>query len=212
MDIFINTLDRETFRATNNVWNQLGLNAPQNVGMVSDLITQESFSCKEEWEEYYYIHGRSKDYLAQVGQKLFDAVKTTQNISLNECIECVRFRVICETWNGIVLRELNTINQLNLIYDNKFIFKKTGNADLDYAVDYEMFYNGKLLCGIQIKPSSYENSDAEYIRRAKRCNAEKNAKYTEIFNVPVITLTSETNGIITSYSERIKLDKFYREL
>lgn len=213
MDIFINTLDFEKFRATNNIWNQLGLNAPQNIGMVSDLITQKLFNNKEEWEEYYYEHGRSKEYLTQVGQNLYNAIKSTLNISLEECIECVRFRVICETWNGIILREVNTIEQLKLIYDNKFIFKKTiGNFDMEYAVDYEMFYKDKLICGIQIKPTSYEISDAEYIRRAKRCNEEKNLRYTDKFNVPVITLTSETNGIITSYSERLKLDAFNRKL
>jgi len=207
MDVFVNILDPEKFRATNNTWNLLGLNSPQNVGMVSEIISQKPFSSKEEWEEYYYIHGRSKEYLATVGQKLYDAVKGNLNISLEECVECVRFRVICETWNGIILREINTIKQLNLIYDNKYDFRKTGDSDFDFAVDYEMYHADKLLCGIQIKPTSYLTSDAEYIRRAKRCNIEKNERYEEKFGVPVITITSETNGNITSNTEIVKLHK-----
>ena len=162
-------------------------------------------------EEYYYTHGRSKEYLVQVGKKLYDAVKKTLNITVEECIECVRFRVICETWNGIILREINTIKMLNLIYDNKFLFKKTNEFDMEYAVDYEIYYNNKLLCGIQIKPPSYETSNAEYILRAKKCNKEKNTKYKEKFGVEVITLISGIDGIITSYTERLKLDNFYRE-
>ena len=47
MDIFINKIDPDKFRATNNIWNLLGLNAPQNIGMVSDLINQKLFSSKD---------------------------------------------------------------------------------------------------------------------------------------------------------------------
>ena len=176
--------------------------------MVSDLINQKPFSCKEEWEDYYYIHGRSKEYLAQVGQKLYDAVKAKLDISSEECVECVRFRVVCETWNGIIQREINTIKMLNLIYDDKFLFKKTTNFDFEYSVDYEMFYHDKLLCGIQIKPTSYLTSDAEYVERAKRYNEEKNIRYTEKYGVPVITITSDLNGSITSNTEIVKLHKF----
>ena len=212
MDIFINTLDVEKFRKTNNIWNQLGLNSPQNIGMVSELIKERSFNNKEEWEEYYYIRGRSKVYLAEVGQKLFDAVKSSIDISLEECIECVRFRTICETWNGIHEREVNTIKQLVLIYGDKFTFRQTKEYDFEYSVDYEMLHENKLVCGIQVKPTSYLISDADYIRRAKKYNGEKNQKYSEKFGVPVITLTSETNGIITSNTEILKLHKFYQEL
>jgi len=212
MDIFVNIIDPNKFRATNNTWNLLGLNSPQNVGMVSDLINQKQFSSKEEWEDYYYEHGRSREYLAQVGQKLYDGVKASLDISLEECVECVRFRVICETWNGIILREANTIKTLNLIYDDKFEFRKTGDSDFDYAVDYEMYYKNRLLCGIQIKPTSYLTSDAEYIRRAKRCNEEKNNRYEEKFGVPVITITSEANGNITSNTEIVKLHKINFEV
>jgi hypothetical protein len=212
MDVFINILDKDKFQATNNTWNLLGLNSPQNVGMVSELINQRPFANKEEWEEYYYVNGRSKEYLVEVGQKLYNAVKSDLNISLEECIECVRFRVICETWNGIIIREMNTIKQLTLIYDNKFTYKKTTDIDFEFAVDYEMYYKDKLICGLQIKPTSYLTSDFEYIRRAHRCNDEKNLKYQQKFGVPVITITSEMSGIPTSHLEMLKLNKFDREL
>jgi ferredoxin-like protein FixX len=213
MDLFINKLDIGKFESTNEIWNRLGLNLPENVGKVSELILEIDFKNKEEWEEYYYKHGRSKEYLTNVGKDLYDAVKTILDITLEECIECVRFRVICQTWNGIIKREPNTINQLELIYDGKFIFKKTNfEIDYNYAVDYEMFYHDKLICGIQIKPTTYETSNAPAVARARYCNKGKNYEYMVKFSAPVITLTSETNGIITSYKEKLKLDKFDREL
>jgi len=206
MDLFINKLDPDKFRETNNIWNILGLNSPQNVGMVSELITQKSFSSKEEWEEFYYEQGRSKAYLADVGMNLYNGVKSTVDISLDECIECVRFRVICETWNGIIMREPNTIKTIDIATDNKFEFRKTsGNDDFDYAIDFEMFDNNKLLCGLQIKPSSYDSSDADYLVRARKNNEEKNRKYEQKFNVPVFTITASSSGAITSGKQFAKL-------
>jgi len=75
-----------------------------------------------------------------------------------------------------------------------------------------MYYKDKLICGLQIKPTSYLTSDFEYIRRAHRCNDEKNLKYQQKFGVPVITITSEMSGIPTSHLEMLKLNKFDREL
>jgi hypothetical protein len=202
MDIFINTIDPDRFRATNNAWNLLGLNSPQNVGMVSELITRKSFSSKEEWEAYYYEHGRSKDYLAEVGKRLFSHISSQMDITLDECVECVRFRVICETWNGIALREPNTINTLNIATDERFEFRKTtGDNDFEYAIDYEMYFDNSLICGIQIKPTSYNTSNADYILRARFINRKKNEKYEQKFDVPVFTITSDSNGGITSGKE-----------
>ena len=148
MDLFINTVDPDKFRATNAPWNDMGLNSRNNIGTVTKLISEKVFKNKEEWEEYYYEHGRSKEYLAGVGKRLYDEVKSTVDISLEECIECVRYRTVCETWNGIMLREPNTIKTLQTITNNKFDFRKTeGDFDCDYAVDFEMFNGDELLCG-----------------------------------------------------------------
>jgi len=206
MDIFINKLDPDRFRATNAPWNALGLNHPSNVGMVSELISRKSFENKEEWEEFYYKNGRSKEYLTEVGKRLYVQVKSEIDITLDECIECVRFRVICETWNGIALREPNTINTIDIATDNKFEFRKTsGEVDFNFAIDFEVYDGENLLCGLQIKPSSYDSSNADYILRAKYANEEKNSKYEQKFNVPVFTITSTSNGAITSGREFAKL-------
>ena len=206
MDLFVNTLDIGKFESTNEIWNSLYLNNPENVGKVSELILEKHFDRKEEWEEYYYIHGRSKEYLANVGKNLYDAVKP--NLTLEECVECVRFRVICQTWNGIIEREPNTIKTLDITFRNKFIFKKTTfDFDFNYAVDYEMYYKDNLICGIQIKPHSYETSDSPAVAKARWSNKNKNIEYTLKFHVPVFTITSKSNGEILSHNELMNLHK-----
>ena len=190
MDLFINTVDPDKFRATNAPWNDMGLNSRNNIGTVTKLISEKVFKNKEEWEEYYYEHGRSKEYLAGVGKRLYDEVRSTVDISLEECIECVRYRTVCETWNGIMLREPNTIKTLQTITNNKFDFRKTeGDFDCDYAVDFEMFNGDELLCGLQIKPESYY-SEEEYLLKARKINEKKNKKYEQKFNVEVFTITA----------------------
>lgn len=213
MDVFVNKLDLEKFRRTNGLWNDMGLHYRSNVGTVSELINQKPFSCKEEWEEYYYEHGRSREYLAQVGQRLHSLASQVFDISLEECIECVRFRVICETWNGIIIREINTINRLSQMLENKFIFKKTeGKIDTEYAVDYEMYSGDELMCGIQIKPVSYLKSNEDYVLEAKKYNEEKNEVYTKLFRVPVFTLYSDMSGYITPTTEFEEIQKINSEV
>jgi len=208
MDVFLNKVDPEKFRRTNGLWNDMRLNARSNIGTVSELINQKTFLCKEEWEEYYYEHGRSREYLAQVGQRLHDIASQVFDISLDECIECVRFRVICETWNGIIVREANTVNRLSQMFGDKFLFKKTeGKIDTEYAVDYEMYFDDKLMCGIQIKPNSYLNSNEDYVLEAKKYNEERNGIYSKLFGVSVFTLYSDMSGYITPSTEFEELQK-----
>ena len=198
MDLFINTVDPDKFQATNKPWNDMRLNARSNIGTVTKLIAAKKWTCKEEWEEYYYEHGRSKEYLAGVGKRLFDGVKSFIDISLDDCIECVRFRTVCETWNGIMVTEPNTIKTLQTVTENKFVFRKTeGDFDCDYAIDYEMIDGDKLLCGIQIKPPSYWG-DEDHLIEAKEFNEKKNEIYEKKFGVEVFTITANTDGCILS--------------
>ena len=75
-----------------------------------------------------------------------------------------------------------------------------------------MFYKDKLICGIQIKPTTYETSNSYAVAIARYCNEGKNFNYRDKFDVPTITITSETNGEITSHYEKLRLDRLYKEL
>lgn len=142
-------------------------------------------------------YGRTPDDLKAKGKILYDAVKSNGlNLTLDECIECVRYRVICETWNGIVLRERNTIATLRQHFPQLYFYKSDGETDHTYAVDYQIYSGDKLICALQIKPQSYNHSGAAYITRAKQANMIKNATYTRLFGVPVFTILSSSRGEI----------------
>lgn len=247
------TIDSAKFRATNAAWNQLMLNDPWSVGYVSTLIEMESYSTKEDWEDFYYksgekrnellknvdvnvfqvlendkdirkskatarnfdwktrsintSYGRTKEQLLEKGKLLRDLMKNNGvALSENEAFECVRFRVICETWNGIIIRERNTVHKLSALFPTTEFRKVSGEMDHQFAVDYELYYHGKLAAAIQIKPTSY-NGTAAYILKAKRANNIKNELYFEKFGAKVIDVLSDTKGNIQNAEaiEKLKI-------
>lgn len=138
--------------------------------------------------------GRTKAQLAEKGAILFEKMQENgSKISLEECIEAVRFRVICETWNGIMIREKNTIQKLESNFRDLVFEKTTGEFDHRYAVDYQVFKSEKLLCGIQIKPKSY-TFKTSYIQKAKAANRRKNELYSLEFKAPVFDVISKLSG------------------
>lgn len=71
-----------------------------------------------------------------------------------------------------------------------------GEFDYEFAVDYEMFNNGKLICGIQIKPNSYVVSNAPYVRAAREANRKKNENYSQKYGVKVFNIIFEKGNIL----------------
>ena len=143
-----------------------------------------------------YNHGRTKQQITKKGAILF---KHTQAkgiaISEEDCVEAVRYRTICQTWNGIVIRERNTIRKLKSKFQGLDFVSTNGNFDHKYAVDYEIKNDGNLICGIQIKPKSYLGK-SPYLIKAQRANARKNLQYKNEFGKPVFDVISKTNGEI----------------
>lgn len=141
--------------------------------------------------------GRTKEQLYVKATELFKYMQSLgKDITNEECCECVRYRVICETWNGVVCREHNTIKKLKTSFPNADFIKVTGEVDYEYAVDYEIVYDGCLKCAIQIKPASYFNGNAPYLVNARNANQRKNALYTSEKHVPVFNIKSKTTGEI----------------
>lgn len=145
-----------------------------------------------------FQYGRTKDQLYKKGQLLLDEVKNNGlGLTFEECFQCVRFRVICETWNGVILREANTISTLKSLLPNAEFKKVDGEFDHEYAVDYEVFKDGRLTYGLQIKPESYTRN-APYINKARFANQQKNTLYTSIYGVPVFDIIAGSNGYIVN--------------
>ncbi|MEP7170032.1 MAG: hypothetical protein ABI855_11730, partial [Bacteroidota bacterium] len=72
-----------------------------------------------------YQYGRTKEQITVKGKILFNvAMKSGNDILENECVEAVRFRTICQTWNGVVIREKRTITVLKQLFPS-ITFEKT---------------------------------------------------------------------------------------
>ncbi len=144
-----------------------------------------------------YQFGRTHEQLQRKGTILYQsALQQGLPITEAECAEAVRFRTICQTWNGVVVRERRAVALLQQQLP-QFRFNKTsGEADYAFAVDYEVYADGRLLCGLQVKPVSYATSQATYVVNARAANKRKNAHYFEKFGVPVFDVLYEKGQII----------------
>jgi len=146
-------------------------------------------------KELNFQYGRTRNQIAEKGRILFEyARRSTANIAVEECIECVRFRTVCETWNGIVIRERNTVATLKQLFRHADFLKVDGTFDHLYAVDYEIFIRGKPVCGVQVKPRSYA-FETYYIKKARSANREKNRLYKQEFGRNVYDIIADTSGV-----------------
>ena len=141
-------------------------------------------------------NGRTPDQLRHKGLLLRDFIKKQHpDISVEDCVSAVRFRVIGETWNGIMLRERQTVKTLQSRFPRLQFIKKPGSFDHTYAVDYEVYVDHVLCCGLQIKPRSYQYQ-TPYLQRARRANQRKNKLYQEEFGRPVLDVLANGRGEI----------------
>jgi hypothetical protein len=141
-------------------------------------------------------HGRTREELYHKGILLHNRVKDNGfNLSIDECFKCVRYRVICETWNGVIIREKKTVENLKKHFPNIEFRKTSGEIDHTFAVDYELYKEGVLSSAIQIKPKSY-TWNLPYIQRAKKSNKRKNDEYFKVFGVSVYDVISGHKGEI----------------
>ena len=160
------------------------------------MLRNKSEIYKMSWDlkNLNYNYGRTQQQIAYKGSILFQqATRKGVDMTEEECIEAVRFRTICQTWNGIVIRERNTISTLYRKFPTADFISTSGDFDYTYAVDYELKISEKLICGIQIKPKSYLGN-APYLRKAQSANARKNQEFKNQFGKPVLNIISKNNG------------------
>lgn len=140
----------------------------------------------DELKAINYYHGRTRDDLMEKAKVLYEAVKGGRyNLSMEECYECVRFRTICQTWNGIVVAEGKCVQMLQKKFPDFEFRKVEGDVDYDYEIDYEVFRDNALVLGIQIKPYTYLGK-SNYLYSARQINARKFRSYKESRGVDVL--------------------------
>jgi ferredoxin-like protein FixX len=168
------------------------LNDESLIRVNKNSVNQLSWDLKNLNTQY----GRTKERLQKKGLILFNEVKNNGlGLTVEECIECVRYRVICETWNGVIVRERNTVQNLLKQFPTTEFKKVSGEMDHTFAVDYELYKNGVLTAAIQIKPQSY-TWNAPYIQKARNANKHKNQEYFKKFGVQVYDIISDSRGNI----------------
>lgn len=141
----------------NSATNRFQLNYKRSVGPTSESIRACSPQSKEEWADYYYSKVRSKEYIDDLGKKLF--VKITEviqaeveDLTEEDCVSYMHNLVIDRTYDGYI-REINTIyGQLEKLLNVK-IQPSSDEWDRKYNVDFFIEVNGCFI-GLQIKPVS----------------------------------------------------------
>lgn len=151
-----------------------------------------------------FNYGRTKLEIALKGIRLYEAILkegNPYNLTEDECKYIAFYRVVCETWNGVMGREFSTKKTMyNDFLTEGYevsIIDTNGRFDYNYGIDFELYYEGVIVCGLQIKPESYK-SNKDYLKKAKEINEIKNNKYKSKFNRNSYYIYSNEKGYISN--------------
>lgn len=154
-------------------------------------------------KELNYYYGRTKHEISQKGSLLYSEIVKQGNpksLTEKECQYIAFYRVVAETWNGIICRELNTIENLkNKLKERGFydvlIIDTSAKFDYTYGIDFEIYHEGNVICGLQIKPESYLKNNI-LLTSVKSINDQKNKEYKVKYKRDIIYIYSDYNGDI----------------
>ena len=143
----------------NSATNRFKLNFKKNVGSTSESIRKCSPKTMKEWEEYYYKNVRSKEYIEELGKKLYIKISEVlqaeiEEITEQDCIDYIKQLVIDRTFDGYQT-EIKTIYgqlQKEMPFDYK-IEPACDEWDRLYNVDFYIKVNQSYI-GLQIKPAN----------------------------------------------------------
>jgi MjaI restriction endonuclease len=164
-------------------------------------FTKATPTLSKELKELNFSYGRTEEELDERGRYMYQKIVEQGNpnkVTLAECIYMVKFRVMGETWNGIIARERNTVKTMEEVFPNLSFKKTEGERDYQYGIDYELYEEEELLCAVQIKPMSYMKGFSKEIIKAKKANEAKNQKYKEEYKADVLYVYSNSKGIISN--------------
>lgn len=185
-----------------NIINANGLNSARWIGPCTKLITECQPKTFEQWEKYYY------NFLKKTGksEKLKQEIRKLSimyRIPQYEIKEVFRVRAIVNTWEGWY-RELQAKESIERIFNCK-LEHSTYEQDSKLGVDFFMYKNNKLICGVQVKPMSYILGKSYGIMRDKSINKMKYEKFKEIYNVEIIEVAIEEGKLKFGHNELRKV-------
>jgi hypothetical protein len=175
--------------------NRWGLNKKRSVGPVSELIRKCSPKKLEDWKRYYYEHVYPKDYLEELGRKLY--VKITEviqyevaEVTEQDCMDYIKDVVINRTFDGYQTEIQTIYGQLQNILEIP-IKPAPDEWDRLYNVDFFIEINDKQI-GLQIKPITFENTFEDY--KWKEMQEATHLKFQKKFGGKVFTVFSVKEG------------------
>lgn len=143
-------------------------------------------------------NGRTLDEMKHLGKFMHQHLKRLNypsSITEELCYNYVYIRIVDEIYIGVE-RENNTLAKLVKLFPN-FEFKFADEiTDKKYAVDIEVFYEGSLIVGFQVKSEKYKKNNEQILKETKSYNLTKNKMYEDLKGVPVIYIYSTVSGYI----------------
>ena len=175
----------------NQAMNRWGLNKKKSVGPVSELIRKCAPKKLEEWERYYYQNVNSKEYLEELGRKLY--IKITEviqyegaEVTEKDCIDYIKEVVINRTFDGYQTEIQTIYGQLQKILGLP-IKPAPDEWDRLYNVDFFIEVNDKFI-GLQIKPITFEHTFEDY--KWREMQESTHMKFQKKFGGKVFTVFS----------------------
>lgn len=164
---------------------------------------------KEE-KELNTHYGRTMEDLKRIGNYFYEKIKDKprfKNLSRQLCHQYVIIRAVDETFIGFQ-RELKTLSFLQYKFPTLTFQSVSHEVDVTYAVDAEVYKEGKLLFALQIKSIKYLNSHQKILKKFRDFNKKKNQIYEEKFNAPIYYIYSSANGYVKN-REILKMIESY---
>jgi hypothetical protein len=179
----------------NQAMNRWGLNKKKSVGPVSELIRKCAPKGLEDWERYYYEKVYPKEYLEELGRKLY--VKITEviqyevaEVTEQDCMNYMKEVVINRTFNGYQTEIQTIYGQLQNILELS-IKPAPDEWDRLYNVDFFIEVNDKFI-GLQIKPITFEHTFEDY--KWKEMQETTHMKFQKKFGGKVFIVFSTKVG------------------
>jgi len=181
----------------NSAMNRFQLNFKRNVGATSEAIRKCSPKTLEDWREYYFTNVRSKEYIEELGRKLYTKITEViqaeiENVTEQDCIEYMINMVISRTFDGYMTEITTVYGQLERLLGVK-IEPAPDEWDRLYNIDFYIEINGKFI-GLQIKPVS-EGIQIPEMFKERSLQLKTHEKFTSEFGGRVFFIFSaKING------------------
>jgi hypothetical protein len=198
----------------NSVMNRFQLNFKRNVGPTSESIRKCSPRSVDEWREYYFANVKPKEYIVELGKKLYTKItevvqSEVAEVTEQDCIDYMVQLVIDRTYDGYVTEIQTVYGQLQKILDVK-IESAPDEWDRLFNIDFFIKIKDKYI-GLQIKPVNAGIQLPEIFKEFA-LQEKTHQKFTEVFGGKVFYLFSAKVGDKKEIQNKEVIEDIKREI